>query len=243
AAGDGFNIVWAGTVPVGPGLWASLNVPPTPPLLQLGGLVTPFFMRSGSQFRPAPPPAWNSPAFNEALAEVRRISDTRTASQDSIAKFWAIPTGGLIVGHWNTTALGLIAQARMGERAAAHALALMNTAGQDGLIACHDAKYVYWLLRPSGADPAIKLSVGLPNHPSYPSNHACISGASAHILGKLFPDARERMQAKANEAAMSRLYGGIHYRFDADAGLEIARRIAGLAIDIDRQGGLKRIVN
>jgi hypothetical protein len=83
----------------------------------------------------------------------------------------------------------------------------------------------------------------VPNHPSYPANHACVSGVVGHILGSLFPDARERMLAKASEAAMSRLYGGIHYRFDADAGLDMARRIAGLAIDIDRRGGLARIID
>jgi membrane-associated phospholipid phosphatase len=242
ARNDRFDTPWTGTVPAGPGMWASLAKPAAPPLLPLGGDVRPFFMSSGSQFRPAQPPAWNSPAYLEALAEVRRISDTRTPTQDSLAKFWALPTGGLVVGYWNTTAIGLIAGARLGERAAAHALALMNTAGWDAMTACHDAKYTYWLVRPSGADTAIRTSIGVPNHPSFPSNHACISGASAQVLGKLFPDARERMLAAANEAALSRLYGGIHYRFDMDAGLEIARRVAALATEVDRDAGLRRLV-
>jgi membrane-associated phospholipid phosphatase len=242
AQSDRFGTPWNGEVPVGPGKWSSLANPSAPPLLPLGGEVVPFFMSAGSQFRPPPPPAFGSPAFIEALAEARRISDTRTAEQDSLAKFWALPTGGLVVGYWNTTAIELITTARLGERAAAHVLALMNTAGQDALIACHDTKYAYWLVRPSGADVGIHTSVGVPNHPSYPSNHSCISGTSANVLGALFPAARERLQQKAYEAGMSRVYGGIHYRFDSDAGLEIARRVAELAIFLDQRNQLVRLM-
>ena len=242
ASVDRFNATWTGTVPTGPGKWSSLAVPPAPPLLPLGGAVIPFFMTSGAQFRAPPPPVFDSPAFREALAEVRRISDTRTPTQDSLAKFWAISTGGLIAGHWNTTGLDLIADARLGERAAAHVLALMNTAAMDAITACHDAKYTYWYIRPPGADPAITTSVPVPNHPSYAANHACISGTYANVLSHAFPSARERMQAKANDAAMSRLYGGIHYRFDIDAGLEIARKVSALAIELDKRDWMRGLV-
>lgn len=242
AQDDRFNAVWTGTVPVGPGKWASLANPPAPPLLPLGGEVLPFFMSSGRQFRSTPPPTYDSPALRDAVAEVRRISGTRTPQQDSLAKFWAIPTGSMVVGYWNTTALQLIANARLGERAAAHVLAVMNTAGQDALIACHDVKYTYWLVRPPGADTGIKTSVTVPSHPSYPSNHSCISGTSANVLG-FFPASREQLQAKANEASMSRLYGGIHYRFDMDAGLEIARRVAAHALELDRRNHLRRLLD
>jgi membrane-associated phospholipid phosphatase len=236
ARSDGFNVPWTGTVPVGPGKWRSLNVPPTSPLLPLGGEVLPFFMSKGSQFRPPPPPEFDSPAFRDALGEVRRIFDTRTPLQDSLAKFWALPTGGLIAGYWNTAAIELITKGRLGERAATRVLAVMNTASNDALIACHDAKYTYWLIRPSGADTAIKTSVGVPNHPSYPSNHACFSGAAATVLGSYFPVAREQLQAKAHEASLSRLYGGLHYRFDADVGLEIARKVSRLALEAAHRG-------
>jgi len=242
AHGDGFDAVWTGHVPAGPGMWTSLANPPAPPLLPLLGQVQPIFMSSGSQFRPPPPPDFDSPEFRAALAEVRAISDTRTAEQDSIAKFWAFPTGSLVVGYWNRLVLELIDKYRFGERAAARALAFMNTAGLDAYIACHDAKYEYWLVRPSAADPAITLSIGLPNHPSYPSNHACVSGASAYVLGALFPTEAEHLAALADEAALSRIYGGIHYRFDLEAGLEIARKVASLAIEVEHRSGLPALL-
>ena len=124
----------------------------------------------------------------------------------------------------------------MSEREAAHAFALMNMAAMDANIASHDAKYTYWLIRPTQADPGITLAVTLPNHPSYPSNHAAVSGAAANILGHLFPSDKSHLASLAQEAAISRLYAGIHYRFDMDAGLKIARQVARLAIKLDVHG-------
>lgn len=225
---DRFSAPWTGTVPTGPGIWYSSTVPPTPPALpQLGGM-QPFLMTGGSQFRSPPPPAFGSGDFDAAVAEVRAIADTRTARQDSIAKFWVMGTGSLIAGFWNTTAADLIMRSNLGELEASKALALMNTAAMDGLIGCADAKFTYWLLRPTHADPGIKLATGLPNFPSYPSNHACFSGAAAYTLAALFPADAERLSDMAYEAALSRVYGGIHYRFDGDAGLALARDVASL---------------
>src|SRR5712692_9286856 len=82
---DGFDLPWTGTVPVGPGLWFSSAKPPQPPVnAQLPGM-RPFFLTSADQFRPAPPPAFGSPTYLAGLAEVRNISDTRTAEQVAIA--------------------------------------------------------------------------------------------------------------------------------------------------------------
>jgi hypothetical protein len=173
---------------------------------------------------------------------VRRISDTRTARQDSIAKFWAMGTGTLIAGFWNSTASELIERHRLGEREAAHALALMNTAAMDGLIACADGKFTYWLLRPSQAEPAISPAIGLPNFPAYPSNHACFSGATAYVLASLFPDDRQRLRGMAFDAGISRVFGGIHYRFDSDAGLEIARKVTRLALESDQRNRMLELL-
>ena len=242
AQSDQFHAPWNGTVPTGPGIWFSSAVPPAPPALPMLGQMQPFFMSAGNQFHPAPPPAFGSPAFQEALAEVRSIADTRTARQDSIARFWGMGTGTLIAGFWNTTASEIIESHRLGERDATHALALMNTAAMDGLIACADAKFAYWLLRPSQADPAITLAVGLPNFPAYPSNHSCFSGAAAYVLGSLFPRERQRLRGMAYEAGISRVFGGIHYRFDADVGLQIARNVTRLALKSDRRGRMLELL-
>ena len=235
---DNFNAPWSGTVPTGPGVWFSSATPPAPPVLPLLGQMRPFVMTSGSEFRPSPPPSIGSEQFQTDLAEVRRISDTRTAEQDSIAKFWAMNTGSFPPGFWNAQASQLIVRRHMKERDAARTLAVMNAAGMDALIGSHEAKFTYWLLRPSQADPAIRLAIPLPNFPSYPSNHAALSSAEAAVLARVFPDERNRLSKMADDAAISRIYGGIHYRFDATAGLELGGRVAERALEAERAGRL-----
>ncbi|HTK51485.1 MAG TPA: hypothetical protein VL308_06325 [Gemmatimonadaceae bacterium] len=150
AAGDGVTSAAGGTIPVCPGCWFSATPPVFPRLAE----IRPFFLTTASQFRPPPPPAFGSPAFLAALAEVRQIADTRTAEQTAIAKFWALPGGYLVAQSYNNQiATGLITEFHLDERRAAHALALLSMAVMDAFIACHDAKYTYWLLRPSMADP------------------------------------------------------------------------------------------
>ncbi len=228
AASDGFFTPFTGVVPTCPGCWRAV---PTPPALATLGQARPWLLSSTSQFRPAPPPAFGSPGFSTALAEVRMMSDTRTPAQDSIAKVWALQTGTLTTqGYWNKRAADLLAAAHLPERRAVRLLAAMNMAGYDALLASHEAKYTYWVLRPSQADPGITLAIGLPSFPAYPSNHAAISAAAATVIAAYFPGQFRQLRDEAEMAGLSRLYGGIHYRFDMDAGLELGRKVGALGV-------------
>ena len=242
AASDGFTPSNEGvTVPVCPGCWFS--APGLLPLFPRLGEMRPFLLTSGDQFRPGPPPAFGSPAFLSALAEVRQFSDTRTPEQDASAKFWARPNDYAVIPAYNyQVASEEIVRFHLDELRAAHTLALMGMAAMDAFIACHDAKYTYWLIRPSQADPGITLSVPLPNFPAYPSNHACITGASMAVLARLFPSDADRLNALADDAALSRVVGGIHYRFDGDVGLALGRQVAGWAIQSDVNGGAAFVI-
>jgi len=236
ARADLFDAVWTGVVPTGPAYWSSDFNPPRAPQLPLLGQMRPFFMEFGDQFRPGPPPAFGSPEFLAALAEVREFSDNRTADQLRIAQFWALTTGSLTAGFWNEEAANRVDRYHLNERRAAHAFALVHMAAMDATIACYDAKYTYWLIRPYRADPAITTPIGRPNHPSYPSSHACSSAAAASVLAALFPADAAQLDAMADEAGESRLYAGIHYRFDKNAGLRIGRQVAALALSRDHVG-------
>lgn len=227
---DRFFAPWTGTVPVGPGLWFSA----TPPVGATVGQAKTYFLLAGNQFRPAPHPAFGSAEFFAAVAEVRQFSDNRTPEQDAIAKFWNFPAGTYQPpGYWNEEGGRLASTYGLNERRAAHLFALIQMVAYDALVASHEAKYTYWLLRPTMADPGIQLAIGLPNFPSYPSNHAAISAGMAAVLGTEFPAERLRLKALADEAALSRVYGGIHYRFDGVAGLTLGRRIADWALGRD----------
>ena len=232
---DGYSAPFTGQVPTGDGMWYSATTPPSAPTGATLGAARTFFLNSGSQFRPAKHPEFGSPAFVAALAEVRQFSDTRTAAQDSIAKFWGMGAGSSTPpGFWNEEAARLATRFHMNERRATHLLALLNMVAMDAIIASHEAKYQYWLIRPSQADAAITLSLPLPNFPAYPSNHATISSAMAEVLASAFPSEATRLRAAAEQAALSRVYGGIHYRFDGDAGLELGRKVAAWGIAKDK---------
>jgi membrane-associated phospholipid phosphatase len=236
ASSDGSDAAFDVTIPAGEGFWRS--APHDEPLLPAWGGVKPWLMKSTDEFRAKPPPSYGSPEFQAALAEVRRASDGRTPDQARIAALWADGLGSYSpAGRWNKIAADLIVKHSLDELRAARVLALLNMAMMDAGIACWDAKYHYWLVRPSQVDTSITTPVGLPNFPSYTSAHAAFSGAGAEVLAFLFPQEKETLLAKSNEAALSRVYGGIHFRFDGDAGLAQGRAIAELAIQRGRSDG------
>jgi hypothetical protein len=228
AQSDLVGLTDPGLPPVGPGYW----IPNGPPLRGFLG-ARPFYLSSTDELRPPPPPAFGSAEFNAALAEVRQISDTRTAEQVAIAQYWHVNQSPTSNAAWNAIARELIVKYRKRDTEAARILFLSYSAVWDGIVGSFDGKYTYWLIRPSQADPGITLPISLPNHPSYPSNHATADGALAEIFEAAFPAERKRLEQIAEEAAVSRLYGGIHYRFDKDAGLALGRAAAAKALAAD----------
>ena len=238
ATADGFATPFTGTIPVGAGFWFSEANPPSVAGGSLAG-VRPWFLTSASQFRSVPPPAFGSTAFQAGLAEIRAMSDTRTPAQVQIAASWAQGVGTPTTpGFWLHVATDGITRHGFSERRATHLYALLSATMFDAQVGCWDAKETYWLIRPWQADHAISVvaAVGKPNHPSYPSGHSCISASAAEVLSASFPAQRARLDAMVIEAGLSRLYGGIHYRFDIDAGELLGRRVAHFTIAADRSG-------
>jgi hypothetical protein len=223
AATDNFGATNPGVPPVGPGYWVSSGSP----IVRGGFGARPFFLDYGGELLAPPPPAFGSAEFNSALAEIRQFSDTRTAEQLAIAHKW-VPFSGPV---FDLLATDLIVRYRRNELDAARILAYANAAAYDAIIGCFYTKFHYWYLRPSQADAAITLPVGLPNHPSYPSAHSCETGAFQEVLGAEFPAERRKLAEVANEASTSRFYAGLHYRFDGDAGLALGRAAGRIALE------------
>jgi hypothetical protein len=230
ASMDEFGVRDPGAAPIGTGFWYSI-APTTPVRRSLFG-ARPFFLTSGSQFRASPPPTFGSADFLAGLAEIRTLSDNRTAEQVAIAKLWG-PRGPAWL---NEIAVELMESHHWDDRKAARLLALANMAGFDAQIGCFDSKFAYWFIRPTQADPAITLAISLPNHPSYISAHSCIAASYVAVLEHAFPEARARLDGYVELAGLSRMYGGLHYRFDVRAGQELGRRVAEWAIAHDVTG-------
>jgi membrane-associated phospholipid phosphatase len=219
--GDGDGAAWQGNLPTGSGMWTS--APDMKPMGATWGQVRPWVLARADQFRPAPPPAVGTPAFTRALAEVRSAVANLTPAQRASAVKWAatgMPT------YWNEVAVDLITKDRVPGPRAIEVLTALNVALMDANIACFDAKYHYWGIRPSQADTTIELPVPLPNFPAYPSGHACLSEAAATVLGHYFPAQRAQLLATSQEVGMARLYGGVHYRHDNEVGAAMGRQVA-----------------
>ncbi len=199
-AADGGNHEPGGDRPGQPGVWT-----PTPPgfapALDPGwGAVRPFVLREGSQFRPGPPPALQSPRYARDFAEIAAIgsatSSIRTQAQTELARFW-IATASQ---NWNPLARRLALARGMTLSQNARAFALLTLAGADASIAAWDAKYAYWQWRPVSAirragedgNPATVPDASwtplliTPPFPDYIAGHTAYAGAAAAVLEHLF---------------------------------------------------------
>ncbi|MBR0646091.1 phosphatase PAP2 family protein [Plastoroseomonas hellenica] len=233
AAADRSAEPWTGTVPTGPGLWSGTN----PALPQAASWRT-WVLERPDEFRPPPPSAYDSAERRAELAELRDYR--RTPKSNADAGFWEYAVGGLRqYQFWGGQLARLTLEHRLDAHAprVARAFALTYAALHDTGVACWDAKYAYWTIRPFQLDPELRTVFPSPNHPSYPAAHACYSVAAATMLGHLFPRDTEAMAALATDAAESRIWAGIHYRSDIVVGAELARAVAGKVIDRARADG------
>ena len=240
ARADGSNAVWRGAIPAGAGLWRP-TAPMAldgfaPPLEPTAGSWRPWSLTSGDQFRPAPPPEPQGPEFWTAMREVYEVSKSLTVDQRQVAQFWADGPGTATpAGHWNTIALDLIKKYMVYTSEAAVILGALNTAQADAFIACWDAKYAYWGIRPvtairQGIDGTWSPSLQTPFFPSYVSGHSTVSGAAAEILAHFFPKDAGWLRELAAAAAKSRLYGGIHTTIENEVGLRLGQQVAGVTL-------------
>jgi len=220
--------------------WISQEVPARPPMLPNFGAVQAWLMTPTevTTERPPPPPSTGSDQMKAEVAEVRATVDHLTRKQLAVAYKWNDGAGTYTPpGHWNDIAAEYIRDARMSEVRAARSFALLNMAMHDAAVGCWGVKYLYFNPRPGQLDPGIKTVIGLPNFPSYPSGHSTFSAAAAAILSHLFPSAADNFAAMKEEASISRLYGGIHYRSDIERGKEHGARIGGYAVRFAQQDG------
>jgi len=215
-----------------PGRWRAtpplnIHVPQEP----LAGEWRPWVRESGD-IQPPPPAVYDSPKFWTEAEEVYRVWKNLTPKQKAIADDWNLQAGSVTPpGVWNRRAIELIRSEKLDPAAAARVLAALNIAMNDAAIACWRAKYHWWRVRPVTVirerfDPNFLPHLITPPHPSYVSGHASVSGAAEAALTAFFPERQSELHAYAEEAAMSRLWGGIHYRSDNDEGLRLGGRVA-----------------
>ncbi len=227
--------------------WSSLEVPSRPPMLPFfgtktsAGLGVKGWMMTNANFiaeRPGPPPIATQSEMKNQVDEVKYYSNNLTREREGIVLKWADGVGTFTPpGHWNQIAESYIRDAHFSEVRAARVFALLNIALHDAGVGCWESKYYYYNPRPTQLDPSIKTGTGIPNFPSYASGHSTFSFSATTVLSYLFPDAAGYFNDQAQEAALSRLYGGIHYRIDVDAGSDHGKRIGAYTVKFAQTDG------
>jgi PAP2 superfamily protein len=238
--------------PSGEGLW--IPTPPgfSPALQPFWGANRCFVLRDGAACPPAGHPPYSeqpgSPFHREGL-EVYGTGSTLTSEQETIARFWSDDPGQTATppGHSISIASQVLRRENASLAAAAETYAKIGMAVCDAFIACWNAKFAFNLLRPVTYarrlfDPVWLPLLGTPPFPEYPSGHSVQSGAAFEVLTSLFgdgyafvdhthdargfePRAFASFQDAGEEAAISRLYGGIHFRSAIEHGLAQGRCI------------------
>jgi membrane-associated phospholipid phosphatase len=213
---DGSEQVFTGSFPAAPGVWSSAS-----PVAPLAGTWHPWVLTAGNQFRPPAPPAFGSAEADAQYAADRNLQRTNTTNH--LAWFWQPG----FFQPWLQQVETEIFQNHLDSNAprAARAYALQAVAQHDATIACWDAKYTYLELRPPQADLMITPVFALPQHPGYPSGHACASGASAAVLSYLFPADASVLNTMAMDAGNSTFDALIHTQLDIDAGLALGGQV------------------
>lgn len=223
AAHDGSEQAWTDSVPAGAGRWApTRNKFVRVPFDANAGSWRTWVLPRGDAFRPSPPPALSSPAYQRDLAELRTLSTGRTLQQVELARYWATDAPSVI---WEKYLMQEISARHLGTARAARAQALASVAMYDAFVACWDAKFSYWLARPVTMDSTIVPVFPTPPFPSYPSGHSTISSAAAEVFAALFPGEAETYRQRAVDASVSRVYAGVHYRFDIETGDSLGVRV------------------
>jgi membrane-associated phospholipid phosphatase len=213
--------------------WYSLEVPARPPMLPLFGKVIPFLFDTAtvSALRPGPPPSTGSEEMKAETQEVYNFIKNPNRDQIRIVQKWADGVGTYTpAGHWDAIAADDFITQNFSEVRWARNMALLNMSLMNAGIVCWATKYYYFNPRPTQLDGDIKTLTGIPNFPSYISGHSTFSGAAAAILGHILPDRASVYSAMAQEASMSRIYGGIHYRIDCSTGLTVGQNVGGYTI-------------
>jgi hypothetical protein len=207
----------------------------------------------------ASPPPYSEDKSSDFFKQAEEVYDTRkslTAEQEAIARFWSDDPmlSSTPPGHWVAIYLKLAQQENLSGAKMAEGFARLGIAVADAFIGCWHSKFEYDLVRPVTyirklIDPKWEPLLITPPFPEYPSGHSVQSGAAVEVLESIFGKAHAfdddshvedgiaarhfaSFEDAAQEAALSRLYGGIHYRAAIADGLVQGRCIGGFAVQL-----------
>jgi hypothetical protein len=219
--------------------------------------VRPMVLQSADEVVPLPHVPFStepgSPFWEQAM-HTYQVEEATTAEQRAIALYWRDNpiTSGLPSGHWMNLVGSVSRQHALTLSQTVEAYARAGVALHDAFLNCWTWKYRFNLLRPVSyvqayIDPAWVTNVNTPQFPEYTSGHSVASRAVSTVLTDLLGDlpfvdtARavpgqpsrsfDSFHQAADMAAMSRLYGGIHFLMGIENGKAQGDQIGALVIN------------
>jgi hypothetical protein len=192
--------------------------------------------------------------YNQAVS-VYQASIDQTEEEETIARYWADGANTITPpGHSISMVRNILIHEAKDLSFSAEAYARVGMAVSDAFVQCWKTKYHYNLLRPityirEQIDPAWTPLIGTPPFPEFTSGHSSQSSAFAAVMNELFgenyaftdsthgenfggPRTFENFDECAQEAAVSRLYGGIHYPMGNETGIIQGGVIGGMVNDL-----------
>jgi membrane-associated phospholipid phosphatase len=242
ADADGSAIPWAGTVPTGPCKWKP-NPAGAPPGNASAASWTPLLLSSPGEFRPAPPTECDAANFESEQHQPVRNFPRDVPGTPAIfvtnykAFYWQSPEGLNTWPYRYADKWMFEDHLDQNPPRAARAYALIAGVLFDAFIASQDGKFTYWFIRPNQFDASIRPLFPVPYFPSYPSNHSTFSAARSEVLAYLFPTRADFVRAVGKEAGDSRIWAGIHYPMDNEAGVKLGKAVANVFIERAKSDG------
>jgi len=253
--------------PTGPGKWIPTPPALSKPIRPYWGDNGSFVQNSALETMPPPPPAYSESAesgFYKMSDELYTISLSLTEEDIRTVKHWAdLPGNYGTPAHYTHIATQLVEKNRFKLDQAVLAYAKHGIALNEAIICVFKAKYTYNLIRPVSYIRSVlghadwNTVIGTPAHPEYPSAHSVLGGASATVLESFFGKnysfvdlthenlfgARtyNSLRAYAEDAAKSRVLGGIHYKVSAAVGLMQGEAVGDLVNSIGFKGNSNTI--
>lgn len=202
---------WDGKIPEGPQYWRGRFT-----LLPMSGKNKTAVLSGSGEFRPGPPPDY-AKEMEELKHYKQNFRSLSNAFQWANADWFAEELKKKIFEY----------NLHLNPPLAAYIHAAMGVGLYDGFVACWDAKYTYWGIRPNQYDTTFRPAILVtPPFPGYPSGHAVITAVEAGLMSYFFPEEKARYGQKAAEAAESRFQAGIHFRSDNEAARELGKKVA-----------------
>lgn len=187
-------------------------------------------------------PPYSSNFYPELYKEEKKLVEFQSPSSDQLLaiNYWAGASGTKTpAGIWLDIQNSISVIEEKDEVGFSYVQMTLSKLLYDSFIICWKNKYKYWFNRPNQAIPGLTSTIPTPSFPGYPSGHATISSSAGTYLSYVYPENKEKIMEKVNQAANSRLWSKIHFDMDNKAGVRLGKLIGETFTEKEKKKNMK----